>query len=86
MENDTAIIGVERKEYPGGAVELHGMFAAGDLEGIDELIEKACQAGWAAGCSIATISSRPAWAKRMKSKGFAVQQVTISKELSDGSI
>ncbi len=34
MANDTAIIGFEAKRYPGGATEVHGMFAAGELEGI----------------------------------------------------
>ena len=29
LESETAVIGVEKKSYPGGLVELHGMFAAG---------------------------------------------------------
>lgn len=82
LENDKAIIGVERVEYPGGLVELHGMFAAGEREAIFELIDDACEAGKAAGCDVATISSRPAWAKLLKERGFETSQVTIAKELS----
>lgn len=86
MENDTAIIGVERKEYPGGAVELHGMFAAGELNGILELVDHACEAGRKSGCTIATIASRPGWSKVLQSQGFEVRQQVISKEMSDGPI
>lgn len=86
MENDAAIIGVERKVYPGGAVELHGMFAAGELNGILELIDLACEAGRKSGCTIATIASRAGWSKVLRSRGFEVRQQVISKELSDGPI
>lgn len=82
MENDTAIIGVERKEYPGGAVELHGLFAAGELNGILELIDAACEAGRISGCTVATISSRPGWAKILKSRGFEMRQQMIMRELT----
>lgn len=82
MENDTAIIGVEVKTYPGGAVELHGMFAAGELSGILELIDQVCEAARLSGCTIATISSRSGWAKILKSRGFEMRQQVISKELS----
>ena len=81
MENDRAIIGVECREYPGGAVELHGMFAAGDISGILELIDEACEAARLSGCTIATISSRPGWAKVLKSRGFEMRQQVITKEL-----
>lgn len=81
LENDKAIIGVERRIYPTGVQELHGLFAAGALEGILELIDLACAAGREAGCTMATISSRPGWARVLKERGFALRQQEISKEL-----
>jgi hypothetical protein len=81
MHNDTAIIGIERRHYPGGAVELHGMFAAGALAGILELIDLAIEAGRQAGCTVAAIDSRGGWSKVLKSRGFAVDRVRIVKEL-----
>jgi len=81
LENDTAIIGVEKKVYPGGYVELHGMFAAGELNGILELIDAAVQVAEAQGMDGATISSREGWARILKSRGFVPQQLTITKEL-----
>ena len=81
LENDTAIIGIERRRYPGGLVELHGVFAAGDLSGIFELIDLAVVVARQAGCDIAAISSRPGWAKALKTRGFLPTQTTIVKEL-----
>lgn len=81
LENDEAVIGVERRTYPGGAVELHGMFAAGDMEAIGELVDDACTAAKAAGCDVAAIESRPGWAKLFKAKGFETDRVRIVKEL-----
>ncbi len=84
-ENATALIGVEVREYPGGLMELHGMFAAGDMAGIMELIDETIAAARLAGCDTAAISSRPGWAKALKGRGFQVEQVTITKELNDGA-
>jgi hypothetical protein len=84
LENDTAVIGVERRHYPGGLIELHGMFACGDLNGILELIDQACIAGRAAGCDVAVIASRPGWGRVLKSRGFEVEQQMIAKDLSHG--
>ena len=81
MENDAAIIGVERRHYPGGAVELHGLFAAGELPGVLNLIDEACEAARAAGCTMATIASRPGWARILESRGFKMTQQTITKDL-----
>ena len=81
LENDTAIIGVEKKVYPGGYVELHGMFAAGDMAGVLELIDLAVAAAEMQGCDGATIASAPAWGRILKSRGFVPHQLTITKEL-----
>lgn len=80
LDNDTAIIAVEKKVYPGGYVELHGMFAAGELDGILELIDAAVEVAQAQGMDGATISSREGWARILKSQGFVPQQLTITKE------
>lgn len=85
LDNDTAIIGVERREYPGGLVELHGMFAAGDMAGILELIDAAVLVARQRGMDCAAISSKPAWGRILKSRGFEPHQLTIVKDLSDGS-
>ncbi len=85
LASDTAIIGFEFKHYPGGARELHGMFAAGDMESILLLIDDAVAVARASLCDMASIESRPSWAKILKPRGFAVDQVRIVKELRDGA-
>lgn len=85
LESDTAIIGVEKKVYPGGLVELNGMFAAGELDGILELIDHAVEAARLQGCDAAAISSRPAWVRLLKSRGFEPHQQTIVKDLRNGA-
>lgn len=82
LANDTAIIGVERREYPGGLAELHGMFAAGEMAGILELIDQAVLT--AEGFDCAAISSKPAWGRILKSRGFVPHQLTIVKNLATG--
>ena len=76
-----AIIAVEIKAYPTGAAEIHGMFAAGDLQEILALIEQAEAWGRANGCKFASIASRPGWARLLSGKGYDVDQVTIRKVL-----
>ena len=85
-ENETAIIGIEVRRYPGGLQELHGMFAAGDMTGVLELIDETVAAARLAGCDTAAISSFPAWGRILKSRGFVPDQLTITKELSDGAL
>jgi hypothetical protein len=80
LENETAMIGVEQRVYPGGLTELHGLFACGDMVGILKLIDLACE-GATGICDIAAISSRPGWAKALRSRGFRLEQQTIVKEL-----
>lgn len=84
LHNDRAIIGLEVRTYPGGARELHGLFAAGDKDAIGELIDAACEAGRQVGCTVAAIESRPGWARELKHKGFTVDKVRITKDLTDG--
>lgn len=82
LDNATSIIGVERREYPGGLVELHGMFAAGDMAGILELIDAAVLSARQHGFDCAAISSKPAWGRILKSRGFVPHQLTIVKDLA----
>jgi hypothetical protein len=84
LSNDTAIIGVERRVYPGGYEELHGMFAAGAMDGILELIDEAVAAAEMTGLDGASIASVPAWGRVLKSRGFVPHQLTITKELAIG--
>lgn len=75
-------VGVTRREYPGGAVELHVMFAAGELSAclrIWDQIEASAQ-----GFDLAAVESRQGWAKALKSRGFRVDRVRVVKELRDG--
>ena len=81
LANAGAIIGFEIKDYPGGARELHGMFAAGELESILSLIDQAIECGKSLGCTVATIASRSGWARLLESRGFGPHQQSIIKEL-----
>ena len=81
LANDGAVIGFEVRTYPGGATELHGMFAAGDLPAILELIEQICARAAAQGLTIAAIESRSGWEKALKTRGFVRDKVRIVKEL-----
>ena len=83
MSNETSIIGFEVRTYPGGARELHGMFAAGDMAGVKQLVTEAEQFGREQGCDIATIESREGWAKVFP--GYRPHQLRIVKDLSDGT-
>jgi hypothetical protein len=84
LHSENAIIGVERRVYPGGAVELHGMFAAGDKRAIRSLVIEACEAGRLAGCDIAAIESREGWGREFRDLGFRRERVRIVKDLDNG--
>jgi len=81
LADDHAIIGFEIKQYPGGARELHGMFACGAMGSILALIDEAVEFAREMGCHVACIESRPGWAKVLKSRGFEPHQLRIVKEL-----
>lgn len=80
LHSNTAIIGIQLRTYPGGARELHGMFAAGDKAGIKELVKQALELGRAAGCTVAAIESRSGWEREFRDLGFAKDRVRIVKE------
>ena len=79
--NDDAGIVVEIKYFPTGAMAVHGLVAAGDVEAIKALIRDAEAWGKAQGCIGGMISSRPAWAKIMKAEGYSMFQASIWKDL-----
>jgi len=83
--DERAVIGFELKSYPGGAREIHGMFAAGDLDCILKLISDAEDFGRECGCTHATISSRAGWARLLAKRGYRPHQQTIIKELCHGA-
>lgn len=79
--NEAAAIVAEIKTYPSGAKEVHGLLAAGDVQAIKALIPNAEQWGRDKGCTRASISSHPAWARIMHSEGYEPEQLTIAKGL-----
>jgi len=81
LVNETAIIGFEAKRYPGGATELHGMFAAGDMAGILPLIDEVCSLGKELGVTVAAIESRAGWARVLQDRGFVRDRLRIVKDL-----
>lgn len=82
MRTENAAIVVEIRAYPGGAVDVHGLIAAGVKdEIINELIPAAEEWGRQRGCTAGVIESRPGWSKAMKSHGYEVSQIAIRKEL-----
>jgi hypothetical protein len=80
-DNGLAAILAEIKVYPGGVREVHGLVAAGEVEAIKALIPLAEQWGRERGCTRASISSHPAWARIMKDAGYEPEQLTIVKLL-----
>lgn len=80
--SENAAIVVELRRYPGGALDVHGLVAAGDKrEIIDILIPSAEAWGRDNGCLAGVVESRPGWAKALKPSGYEVSQVTVRKEL-----
>lgn len=81
MHNEAAVIGFETRQYPGGATEVHGLFAAGDLEAILALIDDVTAGAGELGITVAAIESRGGWQRALKSRGFKQDRVRLVKEL-----
>lgn len=79
--DDAAVLITELKQYPAGARDIHAMVAAGSLDGISELRERAEQ--WARGMGIefASAASRPGWDRVLRQYGYETHQVEMRKEL-----
>lgn len=81
--DDAAIVATIRG-YPTGAKEVHGLIAAGELEGVIALIAEAEAWGCAEGAIVASIASRAGWCRALRPYGYDLHQVEIRKELSGG--
>ena len=77
--NGKAAILAKIRTYPTGLKEVHGLCAAGELESIKSLIPLAEEYGRHVGCTIASIESRPEWARILPD--YEVEQVRIVKGL-----
>ncbi len=79
---DASAVIVEIKDYPTGARVVHGLIAAGDADDIVEtLIPQAEAWGKANGCTHAEVSSRPAWQRILKARGYEPHQIAVRREL-----
>ena len=76
-----AVIVVTVKQYPAGATELHGLVAAGELDAILPLIERAEDWAREGGVTFACIASRTGWARVLKDRGYGLYQVELRKDL-----
>jgi hypothetical protein len=75
-----AAIIITVRRYPTGLTELYGMYAAGDVGDIKQvLIPQAEQIGQSWGCTIATIESREAWRRLLPD--YETYKVTMQKRL-----
>jgi len=82
LASDCAAVLIGVRAYPGGAREIHGLAAAGALDEIRSRLIPAAEAwGRANGCIVATIESRPGWARALRPDGYALHQCCLRKEL-----
>lgn len=79
--DDEAAILARIKTYPTGAKVVEGMAAAGDLDGILDLITRAEEWGREQGCLAAEIGSRAGWKKTLSTEGYELFQTMLRKEL-----
>ena len=78
--HDAALI-TEIKPYPTGAIDVHVMAAAGNLETIiGELRERAEEWSRAKGCLGVIVESRIGWGPALKKHGYRSHQFTVRKE------
>lgn len=81
IRSENAAIVAELRRYPGGAMDVHGLIAAGDKnEIINELIPQAEAWGRENGCIAGVVESRLGWAKALRPHGYELSQVTVRKE------
>lgn len=80
--NDDACVLCKIETYPTGAMDFHGMLAAGDLETIvEKLIPYALDYGRELGCIGGLIESRAGWVRLLKKSGWNIHQTTLRKVL-----
>lgn len=82
MRSEHAAIVVELRQFPGGAIDVHGLIAAGSKDEIvSDLIPRAEAWGRENGCVAGVVESRAGWARTLKSSGYEISQITVRKEL-----
>lgn len=81
LESESAACLLEINTFPSGAREVHCLVAAGEVGAIRALAPEAERIGRELGCVRASIASSPAWARIMKSDGYAPHQLLIVKDL-----
>ena len=80
--SDKAAILCKIELYPTGAMDIHGMLAAGDLgEIVEVLIPQALDYGREIGCVGGMIESRAGWVRMLKKSGWQIHQTTLRKVL-----
>lgn len=84
--DDRGAIIATLRTYPAGAVEVHGLIAAGELDAVKALIPLAEAWGCENGAIVASIASRAGWSRALSSDGYAVWQTELRKELPDGVV
>jgi hypothetical protein len=78
---DAAML-TELRRYPTGAMDIHGLVAAGALDTIiGDLIPRAEAWAQTAGCIGAVIDSREGWTRALKASGYRPYQTAVRKEL-----
>jgi hypothetical protein len=81
MGTERAAIVVELRQYPGGALDVHGLIAAGDKDEIVNILIPQAEAwGRERGCIAGVVESRAGWAKTLKNSGYEMSQMTVRKE------
>lgn len=77
---DAAII-TEIMTYVGGEKAIQGLWAAGDMAEVMELVPGAEAYGRLMGCTSVLIEGRAGWARALKSLGYKPWSVTVRKPL-----
>lgn len=66
--------------YPRKRV-INVFLGGGDMDQLKDMHDAIVQFGKANGCTAATISGRPGWARVWRSEGFTPQHLTLVKEI-----
>lgn len=77
---DAAVI-TEVVSYAGGETALQGLWGAGDLDEIRQMIPGLESYGRLRGCTSVLIEGRAGWVRALKDQGFEPWSVTVRKAL-----
>jgi len=77
-----AAVVTELKTYPTGAIEVHGLLAAGDITEIRDIIRPQLEAfGRENGAIGVLVESREGWSRLLRGHGYEPYQTSVRKEL-----